>query len=544
MRWERAAILLAAVLFLWALGGHDLWAPDEPFFAEGAREMIADGQWAVPHINGEMNNHKPAFFFWLIALVSLPFGEITSWTARLPSALAALGTVLLVLRLGRRYAGPRTAATAAAVAATTFLFWDKARSAQIDATLCFFIWLALAAFVEWRAGDADGRRAGVLLWAATAFAVLAKGPVGLLLVVGIVLATLAWDRRLSRLEDLAPLLGPAVFVVIVGAWMAVATLGSHGEYSVWGALEEHVIQRGIHGMHHRQPFWYYAENLPALLLPWTGLAVGAVALAWRRRRSALDRFLLVAAFFVVLFFSISTEKRGLYVLPAMPAFALMTARFIASVQGWSEKDADERISPAWARIGQGVVGGLLALVGVALPFASERVEEVPLWIAAVLGVVLAATGITVLAMVARRRTGRSVVALAAGMTVAYLAASSLLYPALEPRKSARPFALEVREATAASRAAGHRVVAYDLGNLPTAIAFYSDGVYTVETSDPEVLERHLMQDAEVYAVVDADVLDELDPAAADRVAVLRETHLARRDVLLVSNRGAGGGGGG
>lgn len=87
----RLAVLLAAtVLFLWQLGEHDLWAPDEPYFAEGAREMVVDGRWTVPHVNGKVSPDKPPLFFWLIALFSLPLGTVTSFTARLPSALAAL----------------------------------------------------------------------------------------------------------------------------------------------------------------------------------------------------------------------------------------------------------------------------------------------------------------------------------------------------------------------------------------------------------------------------------------------------------------------
>ncbi|MCP4658726.1 MAG: hypothetical protein GY856_25220, partial [bacterium] len=74
-------LLLALVLFGWNLWGYDLWAPDEPYFGEGAREMIADGHWLVPHVNGEVTTDKPPLFFWLIALFSLPFGSVSSLTA-------------------------------------------------------------------------------------------------------------------------------------------------------------------------------------------------------------------------------------------------------------------------------------------------------------------------------------------------------------------------------------------------------------------------------------------------------------------------------
>src|SRR5438093_1254910 len=154
----------AAFLGLWNLWGYDLWAPDEPYFAEGAREMLADGQWAVPHVNGTITTDKPPLFFWIIALLSLPAGRVTPLTARLPSALAGLGSVVLAMRLARRAAAApgtaRLAPEAPAVSgeadaglaglglATTHLHWDKARSAQIDALLAFLILAALSAFVE------------------------------------------------------------------------------------------------------------------------------------------------------------------------------------------------------------------------------------------------------------------------------------------------------------------------------------------------------------------------------------------------------------
>jgi 4-amino-4-deoxy-L-arabinose transferase-like glycosyltransferase len=177
----------AALLMLWGVWGYDLWAPDEPYFGEGAREMVVDGQWAVPHVNGDVTTDKPPLFFWLIALFSLPIGKVSSLTARLPSVLAGLGTVGLTIRLGRRQGGAAAGALAGIVLMTTYLFWDKARTAQIDALLCCLILVALSAFESFRAGTADGRRAGLLFWTAAALAVLAKGPVGFLVPAGIAL---------------------------------------------------------------------------------------------------------------------------------------------------------------------------------------------------------------------------------------------------------------------------------------------------------------------------------------------------------------------
>lgn len=533
---RRAVLLLAAVLFFWQLGGHDLWAPDEPYFAEGAREMVVDGEWAVPHVNGRVTTDKPPLFFWLIALFSLPFGQVTSWTARLPSALAGLATVALTMRLGRRFAGPRTATLAGLILCTTYLFWEKARWSQTDAVLCALVWVALSAFEAFRSGDANGRRAGLLFWLAVALAVLVKGPVGLLLPLGIVVVTLGVDRDLGSMKRFAPASGPLLFVLVVGAWMVLATVGGQGDYSVWGALKEHFVDRSIHGLHHKQPPWYYLESLPPNILPWTGLVPGALVLAFRRR-SPRDRFLLVTVLFVVAVFTVSTEKRGLYVLPAFPAFALLMAELVATVCRWDEpREAPTKFHRRWVTWGVGIVGGLLAVAGLALPLARERVEHVSLWLALVVGTVLVLGGAAAIYFSVRSRSLSAVGALSACTAVAYLSVVTWIYPSLEPSKSARPFSERLREVTATSRAQGLPVVAYELSNLPEAFAFYTDGVYTWVVGDPAVLVSHLRRPQQVFAAVQGKALDGLPPDLSQELYVVESTHLARRDVVLVTNR--------
>ena len=511
MTWGRAALVAAALLFLLRLGHRDLWAPDEPYFAEGAREMVVDGHWAVPHVNGVVTTDKPPLFFWSIAAASFPAGKVTPWTARIPSALAGLLTVLLVLRLA---GGP-----AALVLATTYLFWDKARSAQIDALLTFLIAVALAAFWAWRSGRAEGRRAGLLFWGAAGLAVLAKGPVGVMLPVGVALALLIWERDLGAWRRFAPFAGPLLFLVLCGAWACWASWGP--EYSVVGALREHFVNRAVHGMHHKQPPWYYLGALPPGLFPWTGLLPGALVLAWRRRREeALDRFLFVWFVFIVVFFSISTEKRNLYVLPAYPAFAILAARLL---------DAAERgaIARRWVTLPLQVTGALTLLVGVALPFVGKR-SPVPLPLLP-LGIVAAVSGIIVF-LAAGRAIRTAAVTAAAAFGVIFLASVYLVEPGLEPIKSARSFSKELATLTAGSRAEGTPVLAWRLANLPEAFSYYTDGVYTVEAFDEASLRAHLARPGTPWAAVDLATLPEDLRTAVD---VRAQTELSRLHVGLV-----------
>jgi len=536
---RHAVLLGAAVLFLWGLGLRDLWAPDEPYFAEGAREMVVDGQWVVPHVNGVVTTDKPPLVFWLIALFSLPLGGVSEWTARLPSALAGLATVALAMRLGRRWHGPLAGALTGGLLATTFLFWQKAQWCQTDMVLCCLIWAALSAFEAFRSGTASGRAAGLVFWLAAALAVLAKGPVGFLLPLGIALVTLTWDRDLRRGWRFAPLAGPALFALVVGAWIYATEVGGPESYSVWAALEEHFVHRGLEGMHHARPPWYFLGVTPPNLLPWVGLVPGAMVLAWRRRLPG-DRMALAAVLFVLIFFSISTEKRELYVLPAFPAFALMAAALVAHLGGHeaSSTGGGGWVGKRWLTVGHGLVLGLLGLLGLGVGIVSFRYDHLPL--VALLGVagVSVAGAATSLYLLRRDRLLAGVAATGGSVAVVLILAATFVLPTFNQEKSARPFAEQMRIVTAASRAKDLPVVAYSIGNLPDPLAFYSDGVYTLETEDPAVLRAHLERKDQVFAVMSRGAFEGFADLAG-RLQVETTLTLRRRELLLVSNLAGG-----
>jgi hypothetical protein len=190
----------------------------------------------------------------------------------------------------------------------------------------------------------------------------------------------------------------------------------------------------------------------------------------------------------------------------------------------------------WVTVAQALLGGLLVLVACVLPFAAERVDEVSQGTAWVLAGLIGATGVATLAGAVRARPLAAVIAPAAGLALVYLFVATAVYPAFEPRKSARLLAERLAQVTAESRAQGLPVVAYSLGNLPEPLAFYSNGLYTVETDDPEVLTRHLERPEPVWAVVDGDRLEAIPRELQRRWVVVEETYLARQPVLLLTNR--------
>jgi 4-amino-4-deoxy-L-arabinose transferase-like glycosyltransferase len=531
-RW---VLLLALALFSWNIWAYDLWAPDEPFFGEGAREMIDDGEWLVPHINGQVNAHKPPLFFWLIALPSQLVGQVTSFTARLPSVLAALGTLMLTMSLARRMASAPAAGLVGLMMITSHMFWEKARSAQIDSTLCFLTTLAIYAFACFRSGEWSGRRAGLVFWGACAMAALAKGPVGFLIPLGVALSVSLWERRPSTLGRMGAWFGVPLFLAITLAWAVPATLVDNG-YSVLDAIQVHFVDRAAEGMHHVRPFWYYGKVLPYALLPWSFLLPGAIWFAWRRRAHAEDRFLLGWAIFVVLMFSISTEKRDLYILPAFPALFLMIGRMAAAqLQMWKEA-AEDLIDRRWVTVPLWVMSSLLLLLALATPFAARREAppEVVPW-AFVLAAALAAAALYLFDAMRRGAARLAIGRLAVVMAALLLLAVTFVYPRMNSSKSGRELAGVVQR-EAQTLVSPQALFGADLGNLHRPINFYPRGLYLdlVEPPDFAARARPFLERGEpVLLVILKQRLAEIPDELLRTGHTVYETRLSRRDLVVL-----------
>src|SRR5262245_7444458 len=211
-------LLLAAVwasLGLVNLGAPSLWDIDEGNNAEAAREMYEAEDWVVPTFNGLLRVDKPALLYWLQMGCYHAFG-VSEFSARLPSALAALLAVLLTYELGRRMFGATAGLGAGLVLASTVLFCASAHFANPDALLnaC-----ALLCFVTyWRDHERGGEAWLVLGGVATGLGMLAKGPVGLVLPLAVTGLFLLWCGQLRRLFRPRLLGGVLAFILVVVPW--------------------------------------------------------------------------------------------------------------------------------------------------------------------------------------------------------------------------------------------------------------------------------------------------------------------------------------
>jgi 4-amino-4-deoxy-L-arabinose transferase-like glycosyltransferase len=336
-RWVPVALWLLLVLALIAV--REVMPPDESRFAHQAQVMRDTGDWIVPRIGDVPIADKPPLLFWSIDVVSLPWEHVKEWTARVPSALASLAVLLLVARMGRRLWGSTAIGVGgAAVLLTGIEFFQKSQWVSCDMLMTALAWTALTCWREALFDDeavpaAKWRRRGkiALGWAAAGAGILAKGPVALLWPAFWVVAEAGARRRFRPLLALLRPEGPALLLAIVGSWLA-AVGARAGVAFVTNAVFTQSVTRYLSAPNSVEPWHFYFGQLPSDLLPWCFLLPAVLALiAVRSRGPSGDpetTATRASALFVLLgflFFSASTGKRGVYLLPSFPVWALLTA---------------------------------------------------------------------------------------------------------------------------------------------------------------------------------------------------------------------------
>jgi len=327
---------LLAGLALWLLGvGYGLrdpWPADEPRFALMGRDIIETGRWFIPHRGPEVYAEKPPVFLWLQAMAYGLTGS-TRLAFLLPSLLAGLGTLALMFDLSRRLYGRRIAFWTTIALLLCVQFTLQGRTAQIDMVLVGFTTLGLYGLLR-HLLLGPAWRWYVLAGVATGLGVITKGtgflPWLLLIPYGL--------ARWRGIQGLAPIrggwrwaLGPLAMLAVIVAWalpvLYLAAQPGHAEIAAYrdDLLLRQTVTRYANAWMHVKPFWYYAvEVVPVLWLPLSLLLPWAVPAWWRRIKRGDARPLLLVGWvlLVLLFFSISPGKRGVYLLPALPALAL------------------------------------------------------------------------------------------------------------------------------------------------------------------------------------------------------------------------------
>src|SRR6185369_1830470 len=310
--WKRDLLLLTLAIGLLlgvALGVRALWGPDEGRYVEIPREMVTTGDYVTPRLNGVKYFEKPPLFYWLQAAAIHLFG-LREWAMRLVPALSALLGCLAVYAAGRRLFSRRAGLLAAAILATTPLWYFLGNAITLDMTVSALLTVALLAFLVAVQEPEDAPLRRNLLWAsyvALALATLAKGLIGIAIpgMVIVVWMALLGDWDLPRRIRLGS--GTVIFLLIAVPWH-VLVARANPEFLWFYFIHEHVL-RYVTKIHARyEPPWFFIPVLLGGMIPWTAFLVQAVRDAlpagWRRRHETKETlFLLLWAGLVFVFFS-------------------------------------------------------------------------------------------------------------------------------------------------------------------------------------------------------------------------------------------------
>jgi len=352
--WLIAIIATLYFCYFRQIGVVGFMGPDEPRYAWIARDMMESGDWITPRLYGSPWFEKPPLYYWGGAL-SFKFFGVSETSARLPSAIAALLATLGLAWLAWRVYGSATARWLLLLLPSSAAMIGFSHSAATDMPFSAMLTCAmvpaavLLGIVPFARESSDSNRepnrdfaadlsksasliAAALFGVFLGYAMLAKGPAAIILCGG---AVLCWAAYTKRWQDTLRLLHPvaiAVFCIVALPWYVLCALRNPDFLRVF--ILEHNFKRFLTPeFQHIQPFWFYAGIVLIALLPWTPTLLWAVVTGIRslmrgERPSAMSCFLLSWAGFCLAFFTISRSKLPGYILPAIPAIALLLARAI------------------------------------------------------------------------------------------------------------------------------------------------------------------------------------------------------------------------
>lgn len=465
-------LFLALIAFyLYGLGHLPLIGPDEPRYAQIAREMFLRGDLITPTLGGHVWFEKPALLYWMMILSYKLFG-VSEWSARLPAAVSGVLTTAAIYRVAEAAARRRRAERndtapqldglgfwSAMAAGTTLGIVVFSRAASFDIVVTMTLTWALALFIigELEADDRTEWRYLAGFYFFMGLSLLAKGLIGIVIPLGVVGVYYVLRRRFPEQKKFLSLTwGIPLTLAVAAVWYLPVTL-KHG----WPFIDQFFIQHQFaryvsNKYRHPAPPYFYLLILIPLGLPWTAFFISGIAKArrWRPRgedQPGIDQFLIFAlSWFLVplLFFSFANSKLPGYIIPVLPAMALISGHELTRFNiEWK--------TGRWAMRATAVLSLALAI---GAPLYIWTTGHPWLRPAFMLALVLGAAGIFGLVMV-RRRAG-AVLLMAAALMMTVLIALQWIAPQPVERQNTKRL-LQLADARGYSQAAIYGLIRDD-----------------------------------------------------------------------------------
>ena len=318
-------LLLSAVSASWTLFDRPL-NNHECFVSITAREMLESGDWTRPTCNGEPRLQKTPLSYWLVAGLAKITGRVDEFTTRLPSTIFGVLSVAAILYFVNQWLTFRIAVISAGVWATSVGYICYAHNARPEMALAFFVLLCFLSFYS--ALTAQNRRQQIaymlVFWVSFGLGNLAKGPAPLPLVLIPLLFYVAIFRQWKKLFNWVSVVGLIIFLAIVLPWPLAIAHKLNWDLTLW--KREFVDRFFGDYVSGNKPLYYYLLEMFIFILPWVAFLPMALAApfyrVWNKKRLVMQ-FLWLWFVVNLVFITISGGKRQHYILPLMPAMAIL-----------------------------------------------------------------------------------------------------------------------------------------------------------------------------------------------------------------------------
>ncbi|MGH9969225.1 MAG: ArnT family glycosyltransferase [Pyrinomonadaceae bacterium] len=520
-------LFLAVIAFyFYGLGQIPFVGPDEPRYTEVAREMFLRRDLITPTLGGRTWFEKPPLLYWMMMASFRLFG-INEWAARLGPAVSGVLTVLAVFWVGRRACRASLdheinalGAWSAITAATTLGLIVFSRGVGFDIVVTMTITWSLSFFLVSEFAENEKQRRALLagFYCFIGLSLLAKGLIGLIIPFGVIGTYQLLRREFPAKHFLLTLVWGLPLALAVSAVWYVPVIARHG----WLFVDEFFIQHHFarylsNKYHHPQPFYFYLLIIIPLSLPWTAFLVEALIRARTlklRGADALDKqrvFALAWLLMPLAFFSFSGSKLPGYIVPVLPAAALIAGPFLAGYVSGRVEAGRRAVRATGAVLALFVIGGVLYV---------RSSGSLSTWCAVLIAAPLTIAALACLCFPQRRRPVSS--AIICATLAAVLIALNCGLRGLAERESVKDL-IQIANA----RGYGSAPV-YALHEINRSLEFYAAGrvVYAAD-GDPmklegafEVLEAAKKQNGPVLIVVPVEYVHQLTDLKEARADLL------------------------
>jgi 4-amino-4-deoxy-L-arabinose transferase-like glycosyltransferase len=496
---------------------------------------------------------EPPLYYGVLALAFKAFGGASDTAARVPSALFAFATILVLFFLANSLFGPRTALFSGIVLATSGEFFRVAHWVIVDNGLTFFVMAAMALFITGYLSPDKRRKllCYTLMYVSAALAFYAKGFIGIVIPGLAILSFLAMERNFREILAMRLWLGVLIFLAMTLPWFVALWHQAGAEHLKVFFLHNHLqrflpasmsggISGSVSGHHH--PFYYYVTEFPTGFLPWSILLVPVLFHAFRKGGNggeaaapALKGRLFAKCWFFagLVFLSVASTKRTLYLLPLFAPISMLTASFMAHTLKGAALTRLSRVF-LWA------FDILLLVIGLAMTPAWVYVKKAGLiggtsltaFPVVLISVLVTAAAVSAAVFLKRSRLMHYWVSICVPVILVLIFTLIAIIPILDRHKSFVPFCDAVRAAVPA----GEKYYAYQPDEtLEGVVPFYTGQFLTeIEEMGPSLLER---KEPFYVMIRDRGEKAEKELLATGRLNVLVKYIMGTdRALVLLSNR--------